>query len=90
MLHCTSDLLEVNAGIPQGSVLSPTLFLLHSNDILALGNIHCYTDDSTVHGRYIGHPEAKLADIEKQRQELVAALDRVLNRISQWGDENLV
>ncbi|RVE46780.1 hypothetical protein evm_008564 [Chilo suppressalis] len=45
----SSRFMSVNAGVPQGSVLSPTLFLLHINDLIPLGNIHCYADDSTVH-----------------------------------------
>ncbi|RVE40593.1 hypothetical protein evm_014757, partial [Chilo suppressalis] len=43
-----SDSKSVNAGIPQGCVLSPTLFLLHINDMLQIDGIHCYADDSTV------------------------------------------
>lgn len=50
--------------------------------MIALGNIHCYADDSTVHGRYFGHPTAKPADIEEKGQELVAQLDDVVGRIS--------
>ncbi|XP_059053792.1 uncharacterized protein LOC131848053 [Achroia grisella] len=42
-----SDSMDINAGVPQGSVLSPTLFLLHINDLLTTVNIHCYADDST-------------------------------------------
>lgn len=39
--------MDTNAGVPQGSVLSPTLFLLHVNDMLSIDDIHCYADDST-------------------------------------------
>ncbi|XP_045537571.1 synaptic vesicle glycoprotein 2B [Papilio machaon] len=42
-----SDPKPINAGVPQGCVLSPTLFLLHINDMLQISNIHCYADDST-------------------------------------------
>ncbi|CAH2094021.1 unnamed protein product [Euphydryas editha] len=48
---CSSDLLTINAGVPHGSVLSATLFLLHINDLLKPG-IFRYADDSTVAERY--------------------------------------
>lgn len=87
---CASRLMPVNAGVPQGSVLSPTLFLLHINDMLPLGNIHCYADDSTVHGGYNGHPAAGQVDAEVNRVNLVIELNRVLDLISKWGSNNLV
>ncbi len=41
----------INSGVPQGSVLSPTLFLLFINDLLSITNcrFHSYADDSTLH-----------------------------------------
>lgn len=85
-----SEFMSVNAGVPQGSVLSPTLFLLHINDMLTLGHIHCYADDSTAHGHYTSRPAVGRAGIAEQRQVLVAELDGVLEQISQWGSRNLV
>ena len=40
----------INTGVPQGSVLAPTLFL-HINDLLSATTnpIHSYADDSTLH-----------------------------------------
>ncbi len=47
--HCSSPK-PINSSVPQGSVLSPTLFLLFISDLLSATNrlIHSYADDSTL------------------------------------------
>ncbi|CAH0397242.1 unnamed protein product [Chilo suppressalis] len=87
---CSSQFMSVNAGVPQGSVLSPTLFLLHINDLIPLANIHCYADDSTVHARYFGHAAAGQVETMEKRENLVVELNRALDHISEWGTRNLV
>ncbi len=46
-----SKLKSINSGVPQGSVLTPTLFLLFINDLLSITDcpIQSYADDSTLH-----------------------------------------
>jgi len=86
---CSSDQLAINAGVPQGSVLSATLFLLHINDLLMPGIIG-YADDSTVVERYVSTARARKNEIQELRDEMLQRLNLTLKAVSDWGDANLV
>ena len=86
---CSSGLLDINAGVPQGSVLSATLFLLHINDLLKPGTFG-YADDSTVAERYVSNARAGGSQIQSLREAMVGRLNLSLQAVSEWGDANLV
>ncbi|CAG4952044.1 unnamed protein product [Colias eurytheme] len=86
---CTSDPFDINAGVPQGSVLSTTLFLLHINDMLR-PNVFGYADDSTVVESYFSNALASRDSIEAEREAMIVRLNNTLMEISNWGDANLV
>lgn len=88
----SSDLHCINAGVPQGSVLAPTLFLLHINDLLSCtaNPIHSYADDSTLHSNFQTAKPVSSAELNVFRKLAQESLSQDLERILKWGDANLV
>ena len=75
----TSELLPVKTGIPQGSVLGPTLFTLFCNDLpsaVGSGTLYMYADDTTIF--CIGE-SADIALIQ---------LNKALKEVYKWCLEN--
>lgn len=77
-----SDELEISYGVPQGSILGPTLFTVYMNDILNINipnaDLICYADDTVVlfHGK----------DWEDAYRKAEAGMTRILK----WLDMNLL
>nr|CAH7717054.1 unnamed protein product [Callosobruchus chinensis] len=71
----SSSFHNINAGVPQGSVLAPTLFLLHINDLLSstTSSIHSFADDSTLHAGIMSNRPISVVELERRRLEAITA-----------------
>ena len=74
-----SSLCSMSSGVPQGSVLGPTLFTLYTSDLVASihsGSVYMYADDTTVYC------------IGKTIDEVSAALNQSLEELYAWCVKN--
>ena len=71
----------VNAGVSQGPIFCPTLFLLYINDLLddVICNIAIYADDTTLYSK------CDQASDLWQQLELASELESDLRDIVDWG-----
>ncbi len=76
-----SDILELNAGVPQGSVLGPLLFLIYINDMTEglTGEVFLFADDSSV-----------FHSVNKNINRCAEKMNHDLSLIYAWAEQWLV
>ena len=69
-----SELTKIKAGVPQGSVLSPVLYLLYSSDLPTLENsiVATFADDTAI------------LVIGSSNEESTGKLQTAINQIKKW------
>ena len=75
----TSDHLKILSGVPQGSLLSPLLFLIYINDLLNVSKLlsfYLFTDDTNIYCK--SHDLVYLQKIMNQE----------LKKVKKWFDSN--
>ena len=79
----------VNSGMPQGSVISPTLFL---NDLLCLNSkpIVSFADGSSLCHSYSYKAHPNLYEVGLSKNCMDDTLNSVLVKIEEWGRANRV
>ena len=87
-----SDLFTINAGVPQGSMLSSTLFLIYINDLLEITDspVYSFADDSKLVSAFTSDRPISSAGTRTRIQHQVSTVNEDLERILDWGGRNLM
>ena len=88
-----SNLQSIKAGVLQGSVIFPVLFILFIDDLLTStsSSIHSFADDTFLSPSFSFNPNDHAStDIQLHRDTSASLLSNDLTVIERWGKDNLV
>lgn len=84
----SSDIFPINASVSQGSILAPTLFLFHINDLLGKTScsVHSFADDSTFQTSFSSRVPTSTRKSKIQRDLSVNNINDDLAKIIERGN----